>query len=295
MLGGGLQTGEVTELFGAAGSGKTQVCLSALASLLVSTDSTAVHIDTGGALSAERLTTLVEAQARRVAQHFEVRVDEVLGRLETHTAFDADAALATLHAVEARIGEQEEGSCRMLMLDCITALVAPLLFVGEGAAVMAQIAHVLRRIASEHGVAVVVTNNVVYDRDRGGGTKAALGRWWAFEPDVQVAVWHDHAAAAAAGGGAGGGAASTLRGAELRKSPRVPTPQEVQFRIEPDGVAPHAQEAAVPVSVPWRLPGGSPEDVDGDDVRAGDERGDVAQGAAATAAATATAAQPQAA
>ena len=54
MLEGGIREGQVTELYGASGSGKTQICLTA-AAMTVSRGEGVVYMDTGNSFSARRV------------------------------------------------------------------------------------------------------------------------------------------------------------------------------------------------------------------------------------------------
>ena len=65
LLGGGLATGEVTEIFGGPGVGKSQLCMLASASQALFTGRTALYIDTSGQFSAQRLFALANATATR--------------------------------------------------------------------------------------------------------------------------------------------------------------------------------------------------------------------------------------
>ena len=61
-LGGGLQTGEVVELVGAAGSGKSQACMAIGARQLAASDWHVLYIDTALSFTAERMLQLVQLE-----------------------------------------------------------------------------------------------------------------------------------------------------------------------------------------------------------------------------------------
>ncbi|MDY6769893.1 MAG: DNA repair and recombination protein RadB [Candidatus Nanohaloarchaea archaeon] len=58
LLGGGIEHGVVTNVYGGAGAGKTNVCLQATVAALQQQDSSVVFIDTEGGFSAERFIQL---------------------------------------------------------------------------------------------------------------------------------------------------------------------------------------------------------------------------------------------
>mmetsp|Transcript_5687 Transcript_5687/g.20401 ORF Transcript_5687/g.20401 Transcript_5687/m.20401 type:complete len:390 (-) Transcript_5687:51-1220(-) len=292
MLGGGFLTGEVTELFGPAGCGKSQVCMSAATHLLVSTDASAIYIDTTSAVSEVRINALLGAEVERVSNRFEVDPSDALGRFALYNVFEAAELLATLQALETRMASGTDellGSARLLVLDSITVIVAPLQVVGDGNATMCEISDTLHRLAKTYSLAVVLTNNVVSDRVRGSGTKAALGRAWTFAPDVQVALFADggevkpgfavdgaasHVAedGVAAAGGTEGAADHGERGAELRKCPRMPTPCTTRFRIGSEGLVPEAVASATPMPLPWTREGEDTAGLAGEDGTAARDR-----------------------
>jgi RecA/RadA recombinase len=111
LLGGGLATGEVTELFGAPGVGKSQLCMLASASQALFTRGTALYIDTSGQFSAQRVVALANALASReklsldgckprLAQRLWVRntttLPELLGELDA-----LDVLLLSRHSAAA--------------------------------------------------------------------------------------------------------------------------------------------------------------------------------------------------
>ncbi|XP_019348525.1 DNA repair protein RAD51 homolog 4 isoform X2 [Alligator mississippiensis] len=153
LLDSGLYTGEVMELMGAPGSGKTQVCLSIAASVSHSLKQNVLFIDSTGGFTASRLLQLVQF----------------------------------------RTEEEEEqvvcsgGPVKLLVVDSVSAVVCPL-FGGrqsEGLALMMQLARELKTLAREFGLATVVTNHVTRDSSS-GHLKPALGRSWSFVPSTRV-------------------------------------------------------------------------------------------------------------
>ena len=71
LLGGGVAVGEITELCGCPGIGKTQMCIQLCASTQIPVpfgglDGAAVYVDTEGSFTAERAADIAEATAKRV-------------------------------------------------------------------------------------------------------------------------------------------------------------------------------------------------------------------------------------
>ncbi|XP_019400902.1 PREDICTED: DNA repair protein RAD51 homolog 4 isoform X2 [Crocodylus porosus] len=153
LLDSGLYTGEVLELMGAPGSGKTQVCLSIAASVSHSLKQNVLFIDSTGGFTASRLLQLVQSRTEEEEEQVVCSV----------------------------------GPVKLLVVDSVSAVVCPLLGgrQSEGLALMMQLARELKTLAREFGLATVVTNHVTRDSSS-GHLKPALGRSWSFVPSTRV-------------------------------------------------------------------------------------------------------------
>uniref|UniRef100_A0A8C8UAP7 RAD51 paralog D n=1 Tax=Peromyscus maniculatus bairdii TaxID=230844 RepID=A0A8C8UAP7_PERMB len=168
LLDAGLYTGEVTEIVGGPGSGKTQA----------------------GALQ----------------------------RIQVVHAFDIFQMLNMLQDLRGTMAQQataSSGTVKVVIVDSVTAVVAPLLGgqQREGLALMMQLARELKILARELGVAVMVTNHLTRDRDS-RRVKPALGRSWSFVPSTRILLDVIEGA---------GTLGSSQRVVCLTKSPRQPT------------------------------------------------------------------------
>uniref|UniRef100_A0A452SA40 DNA repair protein RAD51 homolog 4 n=1 Tax=Ursus americanus TaxID=9643 RepID=A0A452SA40_URSAM len=212
LLDAGLYTGEVTEIAGGPGSGKTQVCLCVAANVAYGLQQNVVYIDSNGGLTASRILQLL--QARTPAEEEQAGA---LQRIQVVRAFDIFQMLDVLQDFRGTVSQQvSSGSAaaKAVVVDSVTAVVSPLLGgqQREGLALMMQLARELKTLARDLGVAVVVTNHVIRDRDS-GDLKPALGRSWSFVPSTRILLDVDE----------GAGASGSRRRACLTKSPRLPT------------------------------------------------------------------------
>ncbi|XP_012868628.1 PREDICTED: DNA repair protein RAD51 homolog 4 [Dipodomys ordii] len=213
LLDAGLYTGEVTEVVGGPGSGKTQLCLCVATNVAHSLKQSVLYIDSSGGLTASRLLQLLQARTQD-----EEEQAAALQRIQVAHAFDIFQVLDVLQDLRGTVAQQvigSSGAVKVVVVDSVTAVVAPLLGgqQREGLALMVQLARELKILARDLNLAVVVANHLTRDRDT-GRLKPALGRSWSFVPSTRILL--DITEGARASG-------SCLRTACLTKSPRQPT------------------------------------------------------------------------
>ncbi|NXV50502.1 RA51D protein, partial [Uria aalge] len=220
LLDSGLYTGEMTELMGAPGSGKTQVCLGIAASVSLGLKQHVLFLDSTGGFTASRLYQMLRAQAQAEEEQ------AALQRIQVVRVFNIYEMLSALQDLRDRLSQQvvsSTGPLKMVVIDSVSAVIYPLLGgkQSEGLAIMMQLARELKTLAREFSLAVVVTNQVTRDSST-GALKPALGRSWSFVPSTRVlleskeATWEK---------------ATTQRVASLVKSPRQPTGIQVELDI----------------------------------------------------------------
>ncbi|KAM9370418.1 DNA repair protein RAD51 homolog 4 [Phaethornis superciliosus] len=234
LLDSGLYTGEVTELMGAPGSGKTQVCLGIAATVSLSLKHRVLFLDSTGGLTASRLYQMLQARVEDEEEQL-----EALQRIQVVRVFDIYEMLSALQELRDCLSQQvmsSVGPLKIVVIDSVSAVIYPLLGgkQSEGLAIMMQLARELKSLAREFSLSVVVTNQVTRDSST-GPLKPALGRSWSFVPSTRVlleskeATWEK---------------ATTQRVASLAKSPRQPTGIHVELDIgnadvqEPSPVTP---------------------------------------------------------
>ncbi|MXQ84517.1 hypothetical protein E5288_WYG020677 [Bos mutus] len=185
LLDAGLYTGEVTEIVGAPGSGKTQVCLCVAAHVAYGLQQNVLYIDSNGGLTASRILQLLQARTPD-----EEEQAGALQRIQVVRAFDIFQMLDVLQDLRGTVSQQvssSSGTLKVVVVDSVAAVVAPLLGgqQREGLALMMQLARELKTLARDLSVAVLVTNHMTRDRDS-GQLKPALGRSWSFVPSTRL-------------------------------------------------------------------------------------------------------------
>lgn len=163
LLGNGLETGSMTEIFGEFRTGKTQIChtLAVTCQLPIEkggAEGKCLYIDTEGTFRPERLLA--------IAEKYGLDGEQVLDNVAYARAYNSDHQAALLIQASAMMSESRYA---LLVVDSATALYRTD-FAGRGelSARQMHLAKFLRnllRLADEFGIAVVITNQVVAQVD----------------------------------------------------------------------------------------------------------------------------------
>eukprot|EP00240_Pyramimonas_obovata_P006233 CAMPEP_0118954552 /NCGR_PEP_ID=MMETSP1169-20130426/58431_1 /TAXON_ID=36882 /ORGANISM="Pyramimonas obovata, Strain CCMP722" /LENGTH=315 /DNA_ID=CAMNT_0006902205 /DNA_START=134 /DNA_END=1081 /DNA_ORIENTATION=- len=184
LLRGGLRSSHVYEVTGVSGSGKTQVCLSAVASYIGEGHTgNAVYVDTSNSFSAERVTRILRDRFGRTQN-----ASVVLENLKVVRIFDSYSLLALVDELHV----QQAASVGMLVIDSLSALIGPLIGRGQsqGHNIMISLGNSLRQLALDRQVTVLYTNHSVggsrQEEQPTAEAKPALGVSWKNQPHVRV-------------------------------------------------------------------------------------------------------------
>ncbi|XP_050726591.1 DNA repair protein RAD51 homolog 1-like isoform X2 [Eriocheir sinensis] len=163
LLGGGIETGSITEIFGEFRTGKTQLChtLAVTCQLPLEMgggEGKCLYIDTEGTFRPERLVA--------TAQRYQLQEADVLDNVAYARAYNSDHQSTLLIQAAAMMAESRYALC---IVDSAMALYrTDYAGRGELSARQMHLARFLRmllRLADEFGVAVVITNQVVAQVD----------------------------------------------------------------------------------------------------------------------------------
>lgn len=165
LLGGGLETGSVTEIFGEFRTGKSQLCHTLAVTCQLPIDmgggeGKCLFIDTEGTFRPARLLA--------TAERFGLNGEEVLDNVAYARAYNSDHQTQLLIQASAMMTESRYA---LLIVDSATSLYRTD-FSGRGELSarqmhLARFLRMLLRLADEFGVAVVITNQVVSQVDGG--------------------------------------------------------------------------------------------------------------------------------
>ncbi|XP_005809379.1 DNA repair protein RAD51 homolog 4 isoform X1 [Xiphophorus maculatus] len=185
LLDSGLYTGEITELTGGPGSGKSQVCFGVAVHIAYHLKQSVIYIDTTGGLTAGRLLQMLQTETNNRDEQM-----EALQRIHTFRLFDVCALLDCLYGLGGGGGLHMAcvggGSVKALIVDSVSAVIAPLLGgkQNEGMSLMRQVAAALKTMAKDFSVAVLVTNHVT--RSGSGEAQPGLGMSWSHVPTTRI-------------------------------------------------------------------------------------------------------------
>ncbi|KAM4620502.1 DNA repair protein RAD51 homolog 4 isoform 2-T2 [Polymixia lowei] len=221
LLDSGLYTGEITELSGGPGSGKSQVCFGVAVHISYHLKHSVMYIDTMGGISAGRLLQMLRAESSNTEEQM-----QALQRIHIVHVFDIFSLLECLHGLRCGGLQQASvggGSVKAVIVDSVSAIISPILGgkQNEGMSLMIQVAGVLKTIAKDFNVAALVTNHVT-----GGGSgevQAGLGLSWSYIPRTRVLLERVERP---------GSLHCSLRTATLIKSSRQPCHVKEEFDLQ---------------------------------------------------------------
>nr|XP_061818718.1 DNA repair protein RAD51 homolog 4-like isoform X1 [Nerophis lumbriciformis] len=225
LLDSGVYTGEITELAGGPGSGKSQqVCFGVAVHISHHLRQKVVYVDTTGGLSASRLQEMLQSETSSAEEQM-----EALQRIHVHRVFDVYSLLRCLHRL--RSGELQQacgggvggGSVKALIVDSVSAVIAPLLGGKhhEGTFMMSQVSAALKTIAKDFNMAALVTNHV--SRNGDGELQPGLGVSWSHVPRTRVLLERPPTVALRT---------PALRSATIIKSSRRPCFIQAEFDLQ---------------------------------------------------------------
>ncbi|NXP95758.1 RA51D protein, partial [Passerina amoena] len=124
LLDSGLYTGEVMELMGAPGTGKTQVCLGIAASVSLGLKQHVLFLDSTGGFTASRLYQMLQAQTEDEEEQ------AALQRVQVQRVFNIYEVLRALQELRDHLSQQvlsSMGPLKVVVLDSVSAVIYPLL------------------------------------------------------------------------------------------------------------------------------------------------------------------------
>lgn len=187
LLGGGIFTGEITEISGEFATGKTQICFQLCINVQLSPEQGGLeggvyYIDTEGTFSSTRIV--------QIAQSNGLDPKKFLSNIAVTRTYNSDHLTFLIMNVEQIIKER---NIKLFIIDSIASHFRAE-YVGEGKLVSRQqavmrLAETMKQLVEKFDIAIVVTNQVIATMDDSLFDKSphpALGFAWAHRPHQRI-------------------------------------------------------------------------------------------------------------
>ncbi|XP_058121717.1 DNA repair protein RAD51 homolog 4 [Anopheles ziemanni] len=198
LLQGGLMPGQIYELCGTSGSGKTHLCMTLAANVAFRDASSVYFIDTKCDFSATKLQHILE---RRHSELSERGLGHTMARIKVERILSPQLLVQTIDELAAGKHLKSESRVKLLIIDSLPSLWY--LFQDSKSScqplgLLTKLVCSLRKLANEHSIAIVVVNlavrmidtmdvpNAGKRRSNGGGGYPALGRYWESVPGTRL-------------------------------------------------------------------------------------------------------------
>ncbi len=187
LLGGGIFTGEITEISGEFASGKTQLCFQLCINVQLpqekgGLDGGVYYIDTEGTFSSTRIV--------QMAQSSGLDPKKLLSNIAVTRTYNSDHLTFLISNVEQIIKER---NIKLFIIDSIASHFRAE-YIGDGRLVSRQqavmrLAETMKQLLEKYDIAIVVTNQVIATMDDNLFDKSphpALGFAWAHRPHQRL-------------------------------------------------------------------------------------------------------------
>ncbi|MFH1721322.1 MAG: DNA repair and recombination protein RadA [Candidatus Altiarchaeota archaeon] len=160
LLGGGIETQAITELFGKFGTGKTQIAHQAAITVQLPVEEGGLN---GGAIYIDTENTFRPERIIDMAKGLGLDPDETLGKIQIARAYNSDHQMLL---VEKAADMMEENNVKLLIVDSLTAHFRAE-YTGRGTLANRQqklnihMHDLQRKISDPYNAAVIVTNQVM--------------------------------------------------------------------------------------------------------------------------------------
>nr|TKW12384.1 hypothetical protein SEVIR_5G031900v2 [Setaria viridis] len=193
LLGGGLRRGHLTEVTGPSSSGKTQVCLHSASLVAAKHLGVVMYLDTSNSFSPSRVATIIDGTPDLFGHKAKgCEIEDVMRSIICESVFDIFALFEVLNQLEISLSNDKvnNGGSKicLLIIDSISSLLAPIIGgkYPQGRSMMISVAMILKKLADEHNLSVLVTNHMVSAGN--GAVKPALGESWKAVPHVRLVI-----------------------------------------------------------------------------------------------------------
>ncbi|KAK6638647.1 hypothetical protein RUM43_006914 [Polyplax serrata] len=195
ILDGGFMTGNIYEVCGLEGSGKTQLCMSVALNICLNSPHQVLFMDTKYDISVQRLVQMLSAQNV-------FNKSKVLEKIKICHPTSACKLLNDLHHLTTSLSQSSERylGFKLIIIDSLSILFQSFYNFAEGNTVLNKIANIMKMLVVEYHLAILITNFVTsWTSEMSSGDSEiempvnfsrvempALGKYWAYVPNVRI-------------------------------------------------------------------------------------------------------------
>ncbi|XP_066594649.1 DNA repair protein RAD51 homolog 4 isoform X2 [Prorops nasuta] len=190
LLQGGLELGQIYEICGSAGSGKTQMCFAITASLATKPNSIVHYIDTKGDFCASRIESMLKTFNG---------TDKILDRIKVYLVRSTKELFKVLKYIKQVLNEDKNQEIvRLLIIDSVPGIIFKYSKDCEATFILNQLSNICRSIANRYHLPIITTNLIsqwvpslhpeVTSREESSPNSIypTLGKYWTHVPNTRL-------------------------------------------------------------------------------------------------------------
>ena len=214
-------------LLGCARAGKTQLCLLSATVTSACSPASVLYLDTSQSFSVDRVAEIHRGLVQRAPPGTVLPLLPTLERIHHLPVHSLHSLLSLLSTLSTSLTSPSTtpftATLRLLIIDSLASLISPLLGGRHhrGHALLSHTSHALHSLATQHHLAVLITNHTVNARGAGGrgggGVVGALGESWTYVADTRVGMEVVKGSGLGIGVGEGGGGEEVASARTVRK------------------------------------------------------------------------------
>ncbi|KAI8805150.1 P-loop containing nucleoside triphosphate hydrolase protein [Cladochytrium replicatum] len=211
MLCGGMMSGDIIEIAGASGTGKTQLLFFIAASVACGSEATVLYVDSKNAFSPRRIVEMYnEGDTFANVRSSGTSHEQILERIRVVDCCTYEDMFKLLDELREKLDTKPDwfwDDLRLIVIDSLGGIFAPIngQSDGQGNFIISEITRSLVSLSANHHLPFLVTNYAVSNKPYGGGNtrgtshhprflsndqmrrhKPSLGQSWRFLPTIQL-------------------------------------------------------------------------------------------------------------
>ncbi|XP_075218146.1 rad51 recombinase D [Lycorma delicatula] len=204
ILEGGILTGNICEVCGLSGEGKTQICFTVICNIILNLKQIVYFVDTKHDFSATYIQSMIKAQ-----HYNDMEIQSAMEKIKVTKLNDIYQLINFLHELETVL---VDNPCRIIIIDSLPVLFAPFINANnnDGLGLINHIATTMKYISTKFQVVFLVVNIAMMSFDMSddveiqtrsgnnsseisfmGDLKPGLGKVWHHVPSYRLLIKKD--------------------------------------------------------------------------------------------------------